>query len=452
MNKMKPTPNISKTDTKAYAYGQRQKLPIKGKFTASVETSKKIITSTFYIISGDYDSLLSYDTSVQLELVPEINSVTAKSEISSRKVDNLVKQNSVLFQGIGKLKDRENKLHIDENIQPVAQPHRRIPFYLREKVENELDRLEQLDIIEKVDGPADWVSPVIIAPKKNGDIRICVDMRKANEAIKRERHITPTIDDIISKLNGAQVFSKLDMNNGFHQLFLSKDPRNITVFSTHAGLQRYKRLNYGISASPEIFQNEIRQALQGLDGCINISDDIIIFGKSQKEHDKNLEAVFERLRQKDLTLNRNKCFFSRSSIKFYGYIFSGNGISADQDQVDCIKDAPRPNSPSKVKSFLGMTGFVSRFIPNYSTITEPLRRLTKQDETWIWTDEQENSFQTLKDTLTSDTIMAYFDPSKETEFWVDASLWVSIYSQSGEQSSFVRQWRFKSHRTTLQSS
>ena len=95
MNKMKPTPKISKTDTKAYAYGQRQKLPIKGKFTASVETSNKIITSTFYIISRDYDSLLSYDTSVKLELVPEINSVTAKSEINSRKVENLVKQNSV---------------------------------------------------------------------------------------------------------------------------------------------------------------------------------------------------------------------------------------------------------------------------------------------------------------------------------------------------------------------
>ena len=83
-------------------------------------------------------------------------------------------------------------------------------------------------------------------------------MRKANEAIKRERHITPTIDDIILKLNGAQVFTKLDMNNGFHQLVLSKDSRNITVFYTHAGLRRYERLNYGISASPEIFQNEIR--------------------------------------------------------------------------------------------------------------------------------------------------------------------------------------------------
>ena len=191
MNKMKPTPKISKTDTKAYAYGQRQKLPLKGKFTASVETSKKIIMSTFYIISGDYGSLLSYDKSVQLELVPEINSVTAKSEISSRKVDNLVKQNSVLFQGIGKLKDIEIKLHIDESVQPVAQPHRRIPFHSREKVEKELDRLEQLDIIEKVDGPTDWVSPVVIAPKKNGDISICVILARPDDTSSRSLAFRP---------------------------------------------------------------------------------------------------------------------------------------------------------------------------------------------------------------------------------------------------------------------
>ena len=236
------------------------------------------------------------------------------------------------------------------------------------------------------------------------------------------------------------------MNNGFHQLVLSKDSRNIMVFSTHAGLRRYKtKIKYGISASPAIFQNEIDKPYTDWMDAINISDDIIIFGKSQQEHDKNLEAVLERLRQKNLTLNRNKCFFSRSSIKFYGCIFSGNGISADQDQVDCIKNAPRPNSPSEVKSFLGMTGFISRFIPNYTTITEPLRRLTKQDEIWMWTDKQENSFQTLKDTLTSDTIMAYFDPSKETEL---KSCWVSSYSQSGEQNSLVHQPRFKSYRAT----
>lgn len=422
LQRMKTRPRISKTDTKAYAYGQKQKLPIKGKISAEVEASKKITTATFYIIGGSNDSLLSYDTSVQLGLIPEINSVSSSNlGHSNGNTDKLLKQYPELFEGIGKLKDRQIKLHIDDSIVPIAQHHRRIPFHLREKVEKELERLEQLDIIEKVNGPTQWVSPIVVAPKKDGDIRICVDNRKVNEAIKRERHITPTIDDITSKLNGATVFSKLDMNNGFHQLELSPESRNITVFSTHVGLRRYKRLNYGISASPEIFNNEVRQVLDGLNGCINISDDIIIFGKTQQEHDKNLQAVFERFKEKNLTLNKNKCLFNQKQVKFFGYIFSENGMSADPTMVESIKSAQRPTTPSEVKSLLGMTGYVSRFIPQYSTITEPLRRLTRQNEAWIWSDEQENAFQTLKDKLTSDTVMSYFDPSKETELWVDGS-------------------------------
>ena len=247
---MKTKPKISKPDTSAYAYGQKQKLHIKGKFMATVETSKKIATATFYIINGNYDSLISYEASVDLGFVPEINSVSSNNDHGSNNVQNLIREYSNLFEGIGKLKDRDIKLHIDESVPPAAQPHRHILFHLREKVETESSRLESLDIIEKVDGATEWVSPIVVAPKKNGEIRICVDMRQANKAIKRELHKTPTIDDIIAKLSGSTVFSKLDMNQGFHQCVLSNKSRNITVFSTHVKLRRYKRLNYGISASP----------------------------------------------------------------------------------------------------------------------------------------------------------------------------------------------------------
>ena len=108
-------------------------------------------------------------------------------------------------------------------------------------------------------------------------------------------------------------------------------------------------------------------------------------------------------------------------MKFFGFIFSEQGISADPEKVDAIKKAERPNSLSEVRSFLGMVGFVSRFIHDYSTITEPLRKLTKADEPWIWSEQQENAFQTLKNILSSDTVMSYFDPAKETQLCVDAS-------------------------------
>ena len=144
-------------------------------------------------------------------------------------------------------------------------------------------------------------------PKSPNEVRICVDMRIPNTAIQRERHITPTLDDILCDLNGATVFSKLDLNNGYHQLELHEESRYITTFSTHCGLRRYKRLNFGINSAAEIFQNAIRNCIHDIPGSINVSDDILIFGRNQETHDASLSAVLERLKEKGLTLNKNKC-------------------------------------------------------------------------------------------------------------------------------------------------
>ena len=152
------------------------------------------------------------------------------------------------FNGIGKLSDYELKLHIDDSVEPVAQRMYRIPFSLQERVTKKLDELESLDIIEKVNTPTSWVSPVLVVPKPNGDIRLCVDMRQANKAIVREQHPNPTVDEILYKMNGSEVFSKLDLRLGYHQIVLEEKSRDITTFVTNNGLYRYKR-QYG---SPEI--------------------------------------------------------------------------------------------------------------------------------------------------------------------------------------------------------
>ena len=169
------------------------------------------------------------------------------------------------------------EIHIDKSVQPVAQRHRRIPFHIRKKVETSLDDLEKKDIIEKANGPTPWVSPIVVFPKpKNPDeVRICVDMRKANMAVQRERHLTPTVDEIINDLNGACIFSKLDLRSGYHQLELAPESRYITTFSTHKGLYRYKRLLFGLSSAAEVFQHTIQNVLSGIPNVKNISDDII---------------------------------------------------------------------------------------------------------------------------------------------------------------------------------
>ena len=165
----------------------------------------------------------------------------------------------------------------------------------------------KLNIIEKVDGPTPWVSPIVVAPKaKNlNEIRLCVDMREPNKAILRSRHITPTLDDMILDLNGSKVFSKMDLRNGYQQLELSDDSRNITTFTTHVGLRRYKHLSFGVSSAAEIFQNTLSNVLEGLDGVRNISDDIIVFGRNQEEHDKRLCKLFERLKKRKTKPNVN---------------------------------------------------------------------------------------------------------------------------------------------------
>ena len=174
-------------------------------------------------------------------------------------------------------------LHVDPAITPVAQAHRRIPFSVRLKLEAELEKLEADNIIERVEKPTSWLSPVVITLKRSSnEIRLNVDMRKANEAIPRTHTVMPTLDDIVNELNGATVFSHLDMNHGYHQLKLKEDSRDITTFATHVGLNRYKRLNFGTRSAGEIFQETVsKEITRDIVGCINISDDILVFGRNQ---------------------------------------------------------------------------------------------------------------------------------------------------------------------------
>ena len=357
------------------AYASNEPLPIVGRVTTKVTARSNTMSAQFYVVDGRHGCILGYETSTELGLLHVANAVTKEDHA------NVESQHPELFEGLGKLKESCIKLHIDPDVIPVAQNHRRIPFHMRRKVEDELVRLEDLDIIEKVDGPTPWVSPIVAVPKPKSpnEVSICVDMRIPNTAIQRERHITPTLDDILCDLNGATVFSKLDLNNGYHQLELHEESRYITTFSTHCDLRRYKRLNFGINSAAEIFQNAIRNCIHDIPGSINVSDDILIFGRNQETHDASLSAVLERLKEKGLTLNKNKCAFNKGTLEFFGQIFSAMGTSPDPKKVQDIKLADQPQNPKEVRSLLGLANYCSRYIPGLASITQPLRDLTKID-------------------------------------------------------------------------
>ena len=407
---------LQPTSTRIFAYGSKTQLVVLGKFETTIKMGDKATSTIVYVVQGTHGSLLSYTTALTLNVIDvKVNAITTG--------DRLTQKYPSLFNGVGKLKHFEVKLHIDKSIQPVAQSARRIPFHLRKQVATELERLEQQGIIETVNGPTPWVSPLVVIPKKNGEVRLCIDMRMANKAIQRERHPTPTVDEITHTLNGATVFSKLDLRSGYHQLSLAPESRYITTFVSHKGLRRYTRLNFGTSSASELFQHVISEQIRDIPGVLNVSDDLVVFGKTQELHDESLEAVFKRFANIGLTLNIEKCEFSKDSISFFGLVFSPAGVSPDPSKVKAIHQAQPPTTVSAVRSFLGMATYCAKFIPQFSDITKPLRDLTKKNAQFSWQEEQQQALQKVKDLLTSDTVIAYFDKGKQTELVTDASPW-----------------------------
>lgn len=277
------------------------------------------------------------------------------------------------------------------------------------------------DIIEAVEGPTPWVSPVVVVPKPSGDIRLCVDMRRANASVIRERHPIPTVDEILYNLNGSSVFSKLDLNLGFHQIELDEESRGITTFVTHIGLFRYKRLMFGISSAPEMYQHIIQQVLMGCEGAHNIADDIIVHANSVPEHNERLKAVLKRVREKNLTLNKEKCQFRMTELEFMGQLLSSRGIGPTESRVEAVVNAREPQNASEIRSFMGLVNFSARFLPNLSTVADPLRKLTRKGVPFEWGNEQQRSFNELKNLLANAKTLAYFDKDAETQLITDAS-------------------------------
>ncbi len=314
--KIHPKPMLKSTSTLIHAYGNKP-LNIRGKFSILITSKHTSVEATVYVTGESrVENLLSYKTAEALELVKVVNTMTINYE-------KLKLEFPSLFSGIGKMKNYAVKLHIDESIQPVTQKHRRVDFHLRKAISEEIEKLLAEDIIEAVsEGPTPWVSPCIAVPKPKqpGKLRMCVDMRAPNKAILRTRHVMPTIEDLVVDLNGATVFSKLDMNQGYHQLELEPTSRFITIFATHRGLFRYKRLHFGINCAAEIFDDAIRQTISGIPGVVNRSDDILVTGRDRSEHDKNLRQVLTRLQDRDLTLNFDNCEFGKKKITYFHYI------------------------------------------------------------------------------------------------------------------------------------
>ena len=237
----------------------------------------------------------------------------------------------------------------------------------------------------------------------------------------QERNVIPKIDDILTELHGAKHFSKIDLHEGYHQMQLHEDSRDITTFATHEGLFRYKRLIYGVSSAFESFQKQIEIVLLGCLGSKNISDDIVIWDSSEEEHNHHLAIVLAHLDEAGLRVNQEKCIFRANQIVFAGHELSAEGIAPQKSRVEAIQNMKAPSNATEVRSFLGMVNFCNKYIKDYSIIIAPLQLLTKKRHRFFWGTAKQDAFEALKERLTSAEVMAFYNPDTETGLIVDGS-------------------------------
>ena len=304
---------------------------------------------------------------------------------------------------------------------PVFIPPRRTSPVQEKFVNTELKKYQDFDLISP--SVSSWASPLVIARKKDGNFRMCVDYRKLNEVVIKDVYPMPRIDDSLHTMHGAKFFSVMDLKSGYHQLPIKPEDRWKTAFSTKFGLFEFNTLPFGLTHAPAAFQRVMDAVLHGLrwEFCLVYLDDIIIFSPTFEKHLEHLELVFERLEDAGLTINASKCQFCVPEVKYLGHLVSAAGVKASPERNEELRNFLRPTSPRQVKQFLGLVGYYRRFILGYSDIAAPLFPLTSEKTPFIWTAEAEKAFNILKEKLLSPPILAHPDYTKPFTIQTDAS-------------------------------
>ncbi|XP_045534999.1 uncharacterized protein LOC123721191 [Papilio machaon] len=306
-----------------------------------------------------------------------------------------------LFKGLGKLPGKY-KIVIDESVQPSICPVRKIPIGVRQKLLVELNRMTELGVIRKVSHPTEWVNAIVVAAKKDGGIRVCLDPRPLNKAVRRAHYPLPTLAEIACRLQGATVFSKLDARSGFWMCEIDDASADLCTFGTPFGRYQFLRLPYGINCAPEVFHSKIRQILEDLEGVDSFVDDIVVWGVNIEEHDRRLKALLDRARE-------------------VGHTFSASGMQIDKSKLRAITDMPPPKDRPSLERFLGMVNYLSKYIPNYSEEVYPLRCLLKKDSVWCWDRVQEAAVTRVKRLLSGAPVLALYETRAPVLVSVDAS-------------------------------
>ena len=312
-------------------------------------------------------------------------------------------------------------LRLREKSKPTFFREREVPYALRDKVDKELDNLEAQGIISKVK-TSDWGSPLVVIPKPDGTVRLCVDYKMGvNQQLVNSSYPIKKVNEILNSLRNSKYFCRLDIYKAYLHIQVDKESSQIQTLTTHRGTYSMNRLSFGIKTAPSEFNRIIDQILSGLPKTLSYFDDILVHGTTRKECQENLELCLQRLQKFDLHLNKKKCSLYQTKIDYLGHVVEFNKISKSPEKVVAIVDMPRPANQDELRRFLGMSTYYSRFIPNLSTITFPLRELLKKNSKFKWSVNCEAAFLKLKNEITSDRTLMPYNPTLPIILACDAS-------------------------------
>ncbi len=295
------------------------------------------------------------------------------------------------------------------------------PPKLAAEIRGQTESLLENDMIEE--SSSDFGFNVALDKKSDNTWRLAVNYKELNKKSKLTSAPIHNSQHILRRLPGGGYFSRIDLKSGFWQIPLARESRHLTAFYANGKLFQWKVMPFGLSGAPATFITLMNRVLDGYIGdfVFVYYDDIIIRSDDFESHLHHIRLVMERLNNANLTINLKKSSFARTQIEFLGYIIGQDGLKKNPQRIRPILKFPRPKTANQIEKFMGLMGYYSAFIKGFSTIAEPLYRLTNLDTKFIWTDEQENAFITLKDKLCNDIVLNGLDYKHPITIKTDAS-------------------------------
>ncbi|KAJ8651447.1 hypothetical protein O0I10_013001 [Lichtheimia ornata] len=306
-------------------------------------------------------------------------------------------------------------------MEPIRSRPYRLTWEEEKYLQEELTRLLDLGLISPSNGQ--WTSPIFFVKKKDGQLRLVVDYRQLNERTIKDAYPLPQIDNLLDSMGGACVFSTLDAASGYWQIRMTKEASERSGFVCPFGTFTWNVMSFGLTSAPSTFQRTMNTILQRFIGrfVYCFIDDIIIYSRSMEEHQEHLRLVFEACDEANLRLKYSKCSFGQRSVEYLGHVVSDQGLAPTDRNVAKILAMPPPRNVEEVRSFLGLSGYYRRFVPQYAHILAPVSSLLKKENKFEWSHIQQEAFDKVKAIMTHPTILAFPDRSQVQILTTDAS-------------------------------